>query len=263
MADEQPHIAEPTFEHYPSGFGIGTPTPRISWRFCSSPSTIQGWTQHAYDIEIVNLSGTEIETYHVENKDSVLVPWPSQPLQSRGQARVRVRAYGKALDVDHEKLLGPGTWSPWATVDCALLDMHDWVADPITSWLKHVPDGHLRPLRFRKPFTLPSGKNITKSRLYITSFGSYKAYINGLELGDHCFAPGWTNYRKRINYQVFDVTSLLREAQPNLIGIEVGEGWYATRLGFWGGRRYLYGHHWRYLPNLRYHSIRARIFNCV
>jgi hypothetical protein len=34
---------------------------------------------------------------------------------------------------------------------------------------------------------------------------------------------------------------LLNLNGPNVIAVEVGEGWYATRLGFLGGRRQLYG----------------------
>lgn len=82
---------------------------------------------------------------------------------------------------------------------------------------------------------------VEKARLYITSFGVYRAFVNGHLVGDQCLAPGWTSYCHRLNYQVFDVASLLNAQGPNVIALEVAEGWYATRLGFRGGRRQLYG----------------------
>ncbi|KAL4977312.1 bacterial alpha-L-rhamnosidase-domain-containing protein [Aspergillus desertorum] len=54
-------------------------------------------------------------------------------------------------------------------------------------------------------------------------------------------APGWTSYHNRLNYEVFDVASLLKERKANTIAVEVSEGWYATRLSFHGGRRFIYG----------------------
>jgi alpha-L-rhamnosidase len=81
---------------------------------------------------------------------------------------------------------------------------------------------------------------VKRARLYITSLGVFQAYINGAPVGDHFLAPGWTSYHHRLNYEVFDIAPLLREGE-NVIAVEVAEGWYATRLGFHGGRRFIYG----------------------
>ena len=42
--------------------------------------------------------------------------------------------------------------------------------------------------------------------------------------------PGWTSYRKRLQFQEYDVTDLLR--QTNIIEIAVGNGWFKGLLGF-------------------------------
>ncbi|KAJ5698652.1 hypothetical protein N7462_000657 [Penicillium macrosclerotiorum] len=225
----QPSITSVSFEQHASGLGIGNPSPRISWRFGADSETAPNWEQKAYDIEISRASGSE--NYHTETSQSILVPWPSQPLQSREVAQVRVRAYGSSTTEST-------AWSPWATVECGLLQREDWVAQAITSPNKQA-DGPLRPLRFRKTFTL-SSTAIQQARLYITSLGVFQAYINGTPVGDHCMAPGWTSYKHRLNYEVFDIASLLQQ-EENTIAVEVAEGWYATRLGFLGGRRFLYG----------------------
>jgi alpha-L-rhamnosidase len=68
----------------------------------------------------------------------------------------------------------------------------------------------------------------------------YEVQINGVVVGDHVLAPGWTSYHNRLRYQTFDVTDLLREGH-NAIGAILGDGWYRGRLGFDGGRRNIYG----------------------
>jgi hypothetical protein len=45
-------------------------------------------------------------------------------------------------------------------------------------------------------------------------------------------APGWTSYNHRLVYQAFDVRQHLSLESPNVLGIEVAEGWFAGRIGF-------------------------------
>ncbi|EXJ91196.1 hypothetical protein A1O1_04305 [Capronia coronata CBS 617.96] len=195
-----------------------------------------------YEIEVDRPAASAAEErgrgrYRVPGSASVLVPWPSTPLRSREQARVRVRAFSNMK-------LEPTGWSPWTLVECALLERGDWSARPITSARPLDSDvaGPLRPIRFRRTFTVsPDVAVAARSRLYITSLGVYKAFVNGRPVGDHCMAPGWTSYHHRLNYQVFDIAPLLNPSGDNVIAVEVGEGWYATRLGFSGGRRHIYG----------------------
>ena len=48
--------------------------------------------------------------------------------------------------------------------------------------------------------------NVKKARLYATALGMYEAEINGEPVDDTYFHPGWTNYRKRLQYQTYSVT---------------------------------------------------------
>jgi alpha-L-rhamnosidase len=63
-------------------------------------------------------------------------------------------------------------------------------------------------------------------------------YINGKKVGDELFTPGWTSYNKRIQYQTFDVTSMLQS--KNSIGATLGDGWYRGNIG-WQNQRNYYG----------------------
>ncbi|KAL2851065.1 bacterial alpha-L-rhamnosidase-domain-containing protein [Aspergillus pseudoustus] len=231
----------PQFEHHETGFGIGHASPRLSWTFTTPGVRIpNSWTQSAYELQIIRGSQYHEQTHHVPGEQAVLVPWPWEPLRSREIARVRVRCYGKEVAALNESAT---KWSEWSTVEAGLLHQDDWQAAFITS-SQRVPDPttSVSPIRFRKRFQLtPKSSPILRARLYITALGVYHAYLNGKRVGNHCMAPGWTAYDHRLNYQAFDVTDLIQDNEENALTVEVGPGWYASRLGFNGGKRCCYG----------------------
>src|SRR5438067_812272 len=59
----------------------------------------------------------------------------------------------------------------------------------------------------RKEFKVDS--RVIAARLYATALGAYVVHINGTRVGDQILSPGWTDYRQRVPYQTFDVTSLV------------------------------------------------------
>jgi alpha-L-rhamnosidase len=81
----------------------------------------------------------------------------------------------------------------------------------------------------RRAFTVE--KPVVSARLYVTALGLYEARLNGQRVGDAFLAPGWTDYSKRIPYQAFDVTTLLRHGE-NVLGGLLADGWYAGFVGF-------------------------------
>ncbi len=89
----------------------------------------------------------------------------------------------------------------------------------------------------RKDFKVE--KQIRSARVYVTALGSYRIHINGKRVGEDILTPDWTDYRKRITYQTYDVTTLVKSGE-NAIGAILGDGWYATGLG-WPLRRFNFG----------------------
>ncbi len=63
--------------------------------------------------------------------------------------------------------------------------------------------------------------------------------MNGLKIGDAYLTPGWTSYHKRLQYQVYDVTSMIRDGR-NAIGVTLGSGWYRGYIAF-DGKHEFYG----------------------
>lgn len=76
---------------------------------------------------------------------------------------------------------------------------------------------------FRKEFDV--NKNIEKASINISGLGHYELHVNGEKVGDRFLAPGWTNYDKRIFYNSFDITDLLKNG-ANAIGVLAGNGFY-------------------------------------
>ncbi len=88
-----------------------------------------------------------------------------------------------------------------------------WVPDSVKS-LRHA-------------FTIDKG--IKSARLYSTALGAYEVFVNGKRVSEDVLAPGWTDYRERVVYQTYDVTSLLVVGK-NAIGALLAPGWYSTPL---------------------------------
>lgn len=84
---------------------------------------------------------------------------------------------------------------------------------------------------FRKTVNLV--KEVKKARLYATARGVYTFHINGRRVGDGYLSPGWTDFRRRIMYNTYDVTQMLRQG-INGLAIELGNGWFCGAWGWTG-----------------------------
>jgi alpha-L-rhamnosidase len=84
--------------------------------------------------------------------------------------------------------------------------------------------------------TLALSKNVQSARLYMTALGSYRVFLNGRRVGDDVLTPDFTDYRKRVLYQAYDVTNLLAKGK-NVIRALLGDGWYGSGLT-WVGMRF-------------------------
>jgi alpha-L-rhamnosidase len=71
---------------------------------------------------------------------------------------------------------------------------------------------------------------IRRATLYATARGLVELELNGARVGDAVLRPGWTDYRRRIEYDAYDVTQHLRPGE-NVLGAILGDGWYAGMVG--------------------------------
>lgn len=86
-----------------------------------------------------------------------------------------------------------------------------------------ITNGTASPFYARKKFALD--RPIARAEARVCGLGQFVFWLNGHKVGDHELDPGWTDYRKLVQYVAFDVTDLLRQGE-NALGAEVGNGWY-------------------------------------
>lgn len=215
--------------------GMGEPRPRLSWKL---ESDRRGAAQSAYRITAAERSSDLDDPTRLawdsglrESGDGLLVPWGGAVLRSATRYFWRVEIWDET---------GAPATSAQSWFETGLLHRDDWVAtwigrDPVS--LAHVDPpsdletstGSTPPLYLRREFTLD--RRPLRARLYATARGVYEPRLNGARVGDNELAPGWTEYRRRLQYQTYDVTSLLREG-PNVLATVVADGWWAGYVGF-------------------------------
>jgi alpha-L-rhamnosidase len=83
----------------------------------------------------------------------------------------------------------------------------------------------------RRGFEAP--KAVRSVRLYITALGSYRAFLNGRPIGAGVLTPEYTDYRKRVTYQTYDVTPLVARG-PNVLAAMLGDGWFGSAMTWTG-----------------------------
>ncbi len=131
--------------------------------------------------------------------------------------------------------------TPWKAVVSPPQKRNPWDGPPqtFTYWLPPAP-------YLRKTFSV--SKPVRRAVVYATALGAYELQLNGARVGHDYLTPGWTDFHARVQYQTYDVTSGLRRGD-NALGAILGDGWYASILGY-TGRRYFYGGYPRLLAQL-------------
>ncbi len=195
--------------------GIDVKKPRLSW---TSDGAVK---QTAYRIVAVSDNKTIWDSGKIELDSMSFIS--SSMLGSRQRMIWQVTLWDEN-DKEGETVS--------AFFETGLLSATDWKAKWITG--NYSPKKKLRyPVDcFKKEFT---ALFVEKARLYITACGLYEAKLNGKRVGNFVFAPGYTDYNKRIQYQTYDVTELVKSGS-NELTVELADGWYRGSCGVWGLR---------------------------
>ena len=197
-------------EHMVNPLGLQTANPTLSWN-CAD-----GITQTAY--QIIAKSKNRVVW------DSGKVASSQMSVEYGGSAagaRERIDWSVTLWDENGEPGQPESAWFEMGLMDGS------WEAKWIDPELPHEEKNRQPASVLRKTFFTDTTEN---ARLYITCHGMYKARINGKPAHSFVYAPGTDDYRKRLQYQVFDVTELLRSGE-NEIAVTLGDGWYRGNNG--------------------------------
>ena len=105
----------------------------------------------------------------------------------------------------------------------------DMLTDGITDTPPHPKSRPIPPSPLLRKVIKLNEKPI-KAIAYVSALGVYEIAFNSKSPDNRVLAPEWTDYNKRVQYQVFDVSSLLNQG-TNVIGAQLADGWYAGMLG--------------------------------
>lgn len=99
----------------------------------------------------------------------------------------------------------------------------EWQAFWITDGTYHFTEKKVspKPMTFKKDFSLKGP--VRQAKLYTTAIGIYELELNGQKVGKDYFAPGFTSYRHQLQYQIYDITEMLKKSN-RLVSV-VGGGW--------------------------------------
>lgn len=208
---------------------LATAEPRFSWRYKTDCENV---VQADYRIIVASSErnakegiGDLWDSKQVASSQMLYIPYQGEALKSRDHcywkvfASVSYGSKGKTQKVE----------SGVREFEISLLKPDDWRA----KWIgRNFEDDHLEghtaiAARYlRKDFNLK--KNINQARIYISGLGVYSAYLNGSEVApDELLKPALSDYTRRIYFNAYDVTDMLKEGQ-NAVGVTLEGGRFTT-----------------------------------
>ena len=202
-------------EYLENPLGLDITRPRLYW------NAEGGTKQTAYRITAVCGGRTVWDSGKVYSSQMTHVRWGGEALHSRDRVDWTVRLWDEN---------GEAGEAASASFELGLLRPEDWRAKWIAGSYTVDPKTRYPADCFRRVF---AANRVVSARLYATACGVYEGELNGKRIGDFVLAPGHTDYKKRIQYQTYDVTALLREGENELTFL-LADGWYRGSCGAWG-----------------------------
>ncbi len=231
MAEVQAELAKAPVglrcEYAKNPLGIGESLPRFSWKINDDR---RGAKQTAYRLTVGTKPGeTDVwDSGEVASHQSTQVVFAGTKLKSRGRYFWQVRYRDQAGVAS--------TWSDTAFFEMGILKTSEWRGQWVSVPLPFDKNVSGPSKYLRRNFV--SRRPVKGARLYITARGVFVPLLNGKRVGNDIFLPGWSDFRKRIRYQTYDVTDLVVSGR-NTLGVMVGDGWHTGKVA-WNPRG-LYG----------------------
>jgi len=212
-------ITDLTTDRLAKPIGLDNPAPRFGWIIQSSQKNI---VQSAY--RIVAASDADFQTI-VWDTGRVMSEQSQQVVYTGRTFKSMQRIYWQVQVWDNQ---GNTALSQETFFEAGLLESFDWQADWIVPEGEADPDACKASPYLRRDFQVKP--HLKTARAYMSARGLYEASFNGQLCTEDLFAPGFTSYYSRTQYQAYDITMLLQEGQ-NTWGVILGDGWWRGSTG--------------------------------
>ena len=205
--------------HRVDPIGIEPNSLDFGWTLQALPEQVRGVHQSAYRILLAS-SAESLDGENGDIWDSGQVsatafwqlPYKGAPLRSNTTYFWKAQVWTGAAK--------PGPWSATARFTTGIVTPAEWTAKWIGASVSGT--GEALPV-FRKE--MPLTGSVGQAILSVSGLGQYEVRLNGSNVTQTVLNPGWTNYRKTVLYDSYDVTKLLRSG-PNAIAVLLGNGMY-------------------------------------
>lgn len=191
--------------------------PQLGWVLQSDKRNV---FQSAYQWQLSDTADFEAPLFdsgRVESGETRSVPLPDVSLWPCTKYLIRTKVWTDTEESDWAQIsfltgIAGGDWrGKFITAETG----NDWVNSKGTY--------------LRKSWSLK--KPVKEAFVCATALGLYHLYINGNQVNEEQFLPGWTSYHDHLCYQTWDVTKLLLQGE-NVLGVHLGAGWYKGMIGF-------------------------------
>ena len=200
---------------------IDNTSPHFSWKMKSKQN---GATATAYQILVATtldkLNEEEADLWNtgkVADAASVGIAYGGKPLASRSLAYWKVRVWNQNDEASD--------WSKPTSFGIGLLSDRDWAGNASFIGVEQADEKSQSTPLLRKQFTYHPVEGTVL--LYVNSLGYHEAYVNGRAVSDAVLAPAVSQWGKRSQIVAYDVTSLLKKGENELV-LWTGIGWYQT-----------------------------------
>jgi hypothetical protein len=197
---------------------VTEPKPDFSWR--DGAPSLHGIKQSGYQIRIAS------DSRDLAAGRNLL--WDSGKV-SGDATSVHADSYGgPAFEPQREYVWQVRVWDETDHASAWSQPAH-WMQAPVwrARWIaadSSDAEAGSKPMpMLRKEFSVAGP--VVRALLYVSGLGQYEVRVNGSKAGNSELTPGWSDYRKTVFYDTYDVTAMLHPGD-NALGVMLGNGMY-------------------------------------